>query len=277
MEEFNQEEKLLLIEGSLSAYALANGLDCLRRANVYEKGMYYQSFFSLSIGIERLLKLIIIYEYRIENDGKFPDNKVIKQKGHDLYEMISTIKPKLLENELYKSTIKFLSEFAQNTRYYNLNVLTGREMHNLNPIEEWNNIEKMILKEYNVKIENTPNKEEMVNKINQISDILFLDMNLNLVNKAEYIVNEMERRNIIQGYDVLVFYKIIRSLVETLTEYELKNNLFPYLREYFIYFRADYTDGEIRRKKSWRNITTGQESNQVVKEIEVIQNVGKSL
>ena len=41
------------------------------------------------------------------------------------------------------------------------------------------------------------------------------------------------------------------------TEYELKNNLFPYLREYFIYFRADYTDGEIRRKKSWRNITTG--------------------
>ena len=62
MEEFNQAEKLLLIEGSLSAYALANGLDCLRRANVYEKGMYYQSFFSLSIGIERLLKLIIIYE-----------------------------------------------------------------------------------------------------------------------------------------------------------------------------------------------------------------------
>lgn len=257
MEEFDQAEKLLLIEGSLSAYALANGLDCLRRANVYEKGMYYQSFFSLSIGIERLLKLIIIYEYRIKNDGKFPDNKVIKQKGHDLYEMISTIKPKLLENELYKNTIKFLSEFAQNTRYYNLNVLTGREIHNLNPIEEWNNIEKMILKEYNVKIENTPNKEEMVNKINQISDILFLDMNLNLVNNAEYIVDEMEKRNIIQGYDVLVFYKIIRSLVETLTEYELKNNLFPYLREYFIYFRADYTDGEIRRKKSWRNITTG--------------------
>ena len=115
----------------------------------------------------------------------------------------------------------------------------------------------MILKEYNVKIENTPNKEEMVNKINQISDILFLDMNLNLVNNAEYIVDEIERRHIIQGYDVLVFYKIIRSLVETLTEYELKNNLFPYLREYFIYFRADYTDGEIRRKKSWRNITKG--------------------
>ena len=138
-----------------------------------------------------------------------------------------------------------------------MNVLTGREIHNLNPIEEWNNIEKMILKEYNVKIENTPNKEEMVNKINQISDILFLDMNLNLVNNAEYIVDEMEKRNIIQGYDVLVFYKIIRSLVETLTEYELKNNLFPYLREYFIYFRADYTDGEIRRKKSWKNITTG--------------------
>ena len=209
MEEFNQAEKLLLIEGSLSAYALANGLDCLRRANVYEKGMYYQSFFSLSIGIERLLKLIIIYEYRIKNDGKFPDNKVIKQKGHDLYEMISTIKPKLLENELYKNTIKFLSEFAKNTRYYNLDVLTGKEMQNLNPIEQWNNIEKMILKQYNVKIKETQNKKEIVNKINEVSDILFLDMNSNLVNEARYIVDEVEKRNIIQGYDVLVFYKIM--------------------------------------------------------------------
>ena len=171
--------------------------------------------------------------------------------------MISTIKPKLLENELYKNTIKFLSEFAKNTRYYNLDVLTGKEMQNLNPIEQWNNIEKMILKQYNVKIKETQNKKEIVNKINEVSDILFLDMNSNLVNEARYIVDEVEKRNIIQGYDVLVFYKIIRSLVETLTEYELKNNLFPYLREYFIYFRADYADGEIRRKKSWRNITTG--------------------
>lgn len=257
MEEFNQAEKLLLIEGSLSAYALANGLDCLRKANVYEKGMYYQAFFSLSIGMERLLKLIIIYDYRIKNSGKFPDNKEIKQKGHDLYEMISALEPQLLENEIYKNVIEFLSEFAKNTRYYNLDVLTGKETQNLNPIEQWNNIEKMILKQYNVKIKETQNKKEMVNRINEVSDILFLDMNSNLVNDASYIVDEIEKRNIIQGYDVLVFYKIIRSLVNILTEYELKNNMFPYLREYFIYFRADYTDGEIRRKKNWRNIANG--------------------
>lgn len=257
MQDFSQEEKLLLIEGSLTAFALAEGLDCLRKANVYEKGMYYQSFFSLSIGLERLLKLIIIYEYRLRNNGDFPDNKEIKSKGHNLHEMFNIVVPKILENNLYNNAINFLSNFAKTTRYYNLDVLTGKEIEKLNPLSEWNNIEKMILKEYNVKIRDIPNKNGLSNNLNQITDVLFFDMNSNQINNAMYIVDEIEQRDVIQGYNVLVFYKIIRVLVNILAEYELKNNLFPCLREYFVYFRGNYTDGEIRRKKSWRNIIKG--------------------
>ena len=128
MEEFSKEERLLLIEGSLTAFSLAEGLDCLRKANVYEKGLYYQAFFSLSIGIERLLKLIIIYDYRVKNNGKFPENKEIKTKGHDLHEMFNIVVPSILENNIYNSTISFLSDFAKTTRYYNLDVLTGKEI-----------------------------------------------------------------------------------------------------------------------------------------------------
>ena len=84
MQDFRIEEKLLLLEGSLSGYAIGEGLECLRKANIYEKGMYYQAFFSLSIGIERLLKLIIIYEYRENHTGEFPDNNYIKNKGHKI-------------------------------------------------------------------------------------------------------------------------------------------------------------------------------------------------
>lgn len=133
MYDFSREEKLLLIEGSLTAFALADGLDCLRKANVYEKGMYYKAFFSLSIGLERLLKLIIMYEYRIRNNGNFPDNKEIKTKGHNLYEMFNIVVPEILENDLYNNIIKFLSNFAKTTRYYNLDVLTGEEIQELNP------------------------------------------------------------------------------------------------------------------------------------------------
>lgn len=257
MEDFSMEEKLLLIEGSLTAFALAEGLDCLRKANVYEKGMYYQAFFSLSIGLERLLKLIIIYDYRVRNNGNFPENKEIKAKGHNLYEMFKIVVPNILKNNLYNSTINFLSDFAKTTRYYNLDVLTGKETQKLNPLEEWNNIEKMILKEYNAKIKTIPNKDELINNLNQTADILFFDMNSNQINNAIYIVDEIEQRDIIQGYNVLVLYKIITLLVNILTEYEIKNNLFPCLREYFKYFRANYSDGEIRRKKSWRNIIIG--------------------
>ena len=241
MQEFSIEEKLLLIEGSLTAYSLAEGLDCLRKANIYEKGMYYQAFFSLSIGIERLLKLIIIYDYRANNNGAFPENKEIKEKGHNLY----------------NSIINFLSDFARTTRYYNLDVLTGEESQKLNPLGEWNYIERMILKEYNAEIKITPNKNILVNNLNQITDVVFLDMNLNAVSNAMYIVNEIEERDIIQGYSVLTFYKIISALVNILTECEIKNNLFPCIREFFSHFRANYTDGEIRRKKGWRNIVKG--------------------
>lgn len=257
MEDLKMEEKLLLIEGSLTAFSLAEGLDCLRKANVYEKGLYYQSFFSLSIGIERLLKLIIIYDYRVENDGSFPENKVIKEKGHNLYEMFNIVAPNILENDLFNSVIHFLSDFAKTTRYYNLDVLTGREIQKLNPLEEWKNIENMILKEYNVKIKTISNRNELINNFNQVADILFLDMNSNLVSNAEYIVNEIEERDTIQGHNVLVFYKIIRLLTSILTDYEIRNNLFPCLREYFGYFIGNLSDREIRTKKNWRKIVAG--------------------
>lgn len=257
MQEFSMEEKLLLIEGSLTAYSLAEGLDCLRKANIYEKGMYYQAFFSLSIGLERLLKLIIIYDYRANNNGTFPENKEIKEKGHNLYKMFNIVAPNILKNNLYNSIINFLSDFAKTTRYYNLDVLTGEESQKLNPLEEWNYIERMILKEYDAEIKITPNKNILANNLNQIADVVFLDMNLNTVSDAMYIVNEIEERDTIQGYSVLTFYKIISALVNILTEREIKNNLFPCLREFFSHFRANYTDGEIRRKKSWRNIVKG--------------------
>ena len=107
----------------------------------------------------------------------------------------------------------------------------------------------MILKEYKVEIKRTPNKNVLVNNLNQIANVLFFDMNSYPVNNAEYIVNEIEEREKTQGYNVLVFYKIISALVNILTDYEIRNNMFPCLREFFSHFRANYTDGEIRRKE----------------------------
>lgn len=78
MEYFSEDEKFLLLEANLTLATIADGLDCLKDANGYQKGIFYQAFFSLSIGIERVLKLIIIDKHRIENQGRFSSNKLIR-------------------------------------------------------------------------------------------------------------------------------------------------------------------------------------------------------
>ena len=247
------DEKLLLIEGSLISSLLLEGLDCLRKANIYNKGLYYQAFFSLSIGIERLLKVLIIYDYKVKNNGNYPENNYIKEKGHNLNEMFNVVKPSLLQNDIYNLVISFLSEFSLTTRYYNLDILTGKNNNKLNPLEKWSSIEKSILKEYKVKIKKDGNKKEIVDFLNSVSYISYLDMELNEINNFNEIFDEAKIRDTIQGYDVLVFYNLIKSLVKTLKEYEEKYNFFPYLREFFEIFLGKYTDGEIRRKKCWKN------------------------
>ena len=47
-------------EGYLISSCLSMGLTELRKADVYNKGAFYSSFFNLSVGLERLLKSIII-------------------------------------------------------------------------------------------------------------------------------------------------------------------------------------------------------------------------
>ena len=70
---FSEKELQLKREAELTAAMLKSGLNSLRKAAAYgSMGEFCQSFFSLSIGIERMLKIIIITEYRTDNDGKFP-------------------------------------------------------------------------------------------------------------------------------------------------------------------------------------------------------------
>lgn len=42
---FTEKEKLLANEAALTASLLGNGLNALRKANIYNKGLYYQAFF----------------------------------------------------------------------------------------------------------------------------------------------------------------------------------------------------------------------------------------
>ena len=61
---------------------IGSGATALGRANYADKGEYYNAFFGLSTGIERLTKLILVADHAICSGGKFPSHSNIKNYGH---------------------------------------------------------------------------------------------------------------------------------------------------------------------------------------------------
>lgn len=58
-------------EASLVRYLIGSGATAIGRANYADKmGEYYTAFFGLSVGLERLSKLILVARYAIENRGR---------------------------------------------------------------------------------------------------------------------------------------------------------------------------------------------------------------
>ncbi len=81
---------LLQQEGHLISSCLTNGLTELRAANVHNKGAFYSALFNLSVGIERLLKAIVIIEHMLNNNLSVPNKRQLKRYGHNIVELYDT-------------------------------------------------------------------------------------------------------------------------------------------------------------------------------------------
>ncbi len=75
-------------EASLVRQLIGSGITALGRAS-YGSGLgeYYTAFFGLSVGIERLAKLILVAEHAISNAGALPDQNVVRQFGHKIRDL----------------------------------------------------------------------------------------------------------------------------------------------------------------------------------------------
>jgi len=136
-------------EAQLSAEQSAHGITVLGRANHAQTGYYTQAFFALSIGLERMGKLIFLADYAIRNKGTFPTDKDLRKIGHDigsLLEKCEEIATSLSQdrdysvrpNDLIHRGIKdVLSLFGTKLRYYNLNHLSGADQGQHDPVALW--------------------------------------------------------------------------------------------------------------------------------------------
>lgn len=139
----------LLLEASLSASNIRAGLTALRKFSFLDKGKFYAAMFSLTIGIERLLKLIVVLDC-IASQGVPPTNEYLKQKiGHQisaLYNRAFEIHDRrglalgdgLRGDPLVQAIVDALTEFAKHSRYYNLDLISGASRStDREPLAQW--------------------------------------------------------------------------------------------------------------------------------------------
>jgi hypothetical protein len=261
----NQIENSWIREASMASMALGIGLTQIRRYDFTQPGFFYSGLYSITTGIERLLKIILIYDYRIRNDGKFPDNSQLKGFSHNLFDMwcraveinekygFQSDDASIFETDnLYEKIIRLLSDFAFQTRYYNLDYLTGKQQSNGEPLERWDKeICAMILDRHY-----KPQKRDIavIKKLAEMMENYVLirqvaEDSTAIENLADFML--LGRTVLIkQKYSMYYLYVIVRFLSKLCTELEFHGDFFPFLREFFMIFRNPEKD-EILRKKSW--------------------------
>jgi hypothetical protein len=137
-------------EAQLAAGQICHGVTALGNANHAQTALYAQAFFGLSIGLERMGKLIFIADYAIKNDGRFPtDEKELRRFGHDLSVLLpnceaiaKTLNPSRSYADrpispINEAVAEVLTLFATKLRYYNLGHLAGTVGDQRDPIALW--------------------------------------------------------------------------------------------------------------------------------------------
>lgn len=155
---FPESFLLLQQEAYLIRTSLAQGLTLLRNADLGEKGHYYGAFFGISIGLERMLRVIVIFDHMARNSLTPPSGAMVRKYGHDLPGLLSAaraissnqsphpidaIAPGSIEHDI----VTHMSDFAEACgRYANLDALTSRRVL-ADPLGNWKRILERILAE----------------------------------------------------------------------------------------------------------------------------------
>ena len=222
--------KLLSNEASLTKSLMLNGMNYLLNASFLDKGLYYQAFFSISISIERLLKIIIITQYRVKHNGAFPTKKdiILKDFKHNLIKL-SKYANIVYDTELELKILEFLNNFSNSSRYYNLDGILSID-ESSSPLKEWNDILKYI----DSLIEPQKNNFESLGRIlDTTTSTYYFDLEMNEIKSMEELLTkkDFENRTIMLAskYTFKIYEKLIKE-IERLHEVKY---LMPVLVEFF--------------------------------------------
>lgn len=260
----------LLREAQFTKEMLGTGATQIRLANYATKGIYFQSFTSLSTGLERIGKLCLMLDHFIETGGKFPTLKEMKhQIGHKLellyqrsQDVIERRSIKLrfthdLSNPVHAAIVNVLHDFAEGDRYSNIDVLVGGSA-SADPIARWFNEVDMLLFSSRV---SQRKKEQIVHNARVGAQLLgSFSMILHTTETGEEIT-DFEKGSRYTGiweavapHRQLAVLQVIRYWTELIGELghaaqALPGEHIPYFGEVFGMFYND--DSYLKSRKTW--------------------------
>jgi len=260
----------LLKEAGFTKEMLGAGASQIRNANYASKGIYFQSFVSLSTGLERIGKLCLMLDFYIRSGGEFPDFASMKKEiGHKLillYEKSQKIVAdrsiafrylKCLPDPIHTSIVSVLHGFAEGDRYANINHLVG-SIQTDDPISRWYREVDIPIYEQRVtghKKEVIACKAAMLAKAAKSWAVVFHS------SESGKEITDFEEASFLTGvyesvspYRQLYVLQIIRYWVELLLELEsparaIGKQDIPYFGELFAIFYND--DKLLRSRKTW--------------------------
>ncbi|MFT7158815.1 MAG: hypothetical protein ACI8Q1_003849 [Parvicella sp.] len=259
---FSKTVSLLTKEAGLTTTCLEQGLTALRKADFTQKWNYYQAFFLLTIGIERLMKLTIITLSRKEKD-QLPNNGELKKYGHKINSLFTTLLTRidpdnefLKDDELNLMILNFLTEFASSSRYYNLDSLSGLE-RNDDPLHKWKDILNIIEQRHCEPRKLSVREQAMIQMISQKTSVIHTDEYDNPITNYSNLFEQGLNIDKVQGYSVLYVHRLIRTCVELLESAGKEKYLLPRFSEFFVLFNVNnqFTDSQIRNRKNWNYLS----------------------
>lgn len=149
-------------EAMLVRHLVGAGATAIGQANYADKkGEYYRAFFELSVGMERLAKLILVVDYAMSHGGKLPDENQVKHFGHELQSLFSAVEQVATacalsldyprpSDAVAAAIIANLDAFAdaKRGRYANFGALSNPQTAQHEPVAKWwTEVAEAILKE----------------------------------------------------------------------------------------------------------------------------------
>lgn len=270
MPQFSPTFIALLKEAQFTKELLGAGATGIRRANYATKGVYFQSFTSLSTGLERIGKLCLMLDHYIETDGSFPACKYLKDDiGHNL----AVLQQKAIEvvvrrnlsiqhpsEPTHQAIVRLLSAFAEGDRYSNINLLVGSKRQS-DPIAAWFTQVDMPLFESRV---TEKKKQKIAGNAQAIARIASSFMQVLHTSETGSEITEVEEASQRTGiykavapYRQLYVLHIIRFWSELLIELQyiaqrLGKDDIPFFSELFAAFRND--DMYMKTRKTWDTV-----------------------